>query len=91
MLKQIGSIIGWIGTALVFGAAIGSLMAGTLSDKYGRRTTLMGLSLVFLAWFGRRFGDFSAAQSGAFRLCGAVSAFTPRRIKGCDAAPGRER
>ena len=30
------------------GAAIGSLMAGTMSDKYGRRTTLMGLAMVFL-------------------------------------------
>ena len=39
---------GIVTSALVFGAAIGSLMAGTLSDKYGRRTTLMGLSLVFL-------------------------------------------
>jgi len=39
---------GIVTSALVFGAAIGSLMAGTLSDKYGRRSTLMGLSLVFL-------------------------------------------
>ncbi|KQQ32923.1 MFS transporter [Duganella sp. Leaf126] len=39
---------GVVTSALVFGAAIGSLMAGKLSDRYGRRTTLMGLSLVFL-------------------------------------------
>ncbi len=39
---------GIVTSALVFGAAFGSLMAGTLSDRYGRRTTLMGLSLVFL-------------------------------------------
>lgn len=39
---------GIVTSALVFGAAIGSLMAGTLSDKYGRRTTLLGLALVFL-------------------------------------------
>jgi major inositol transporter-like SP family MFS transporter len=39
---------GVVTSALVFGAAFGSLMAGTLSDKYGRRTTLMGLAFVFL-------------------------------------------
>ena len=39
---------GVVTSALVFGAAAGSLMAGTLSDKYGRRTTLMGLAMVFL-------------------------------------------
>lgn len=39
---------GIVTSSLVFGAALGSLLAGTLSDKFGRRTTLMGLSLVFL-------------------------------------------
>ncbi len=39
---------GIVTSALVFGAAFGSLMAGTFSDKYGRRTTLIGLSLVFM-------------------------------------------
>jgi major inositol transporter-like SP family MFS transporter len=39
---------GIVTSALVFGAAFGSLMAGTLADKYGRRATLLGLSLVFM-------------------------------------------
>lgn len=39
---------GVVTSALVFGAAFGSLMAGTLADKYGRRTTLIGLAMVFL-------------------------------------------
>jgi major inositol transporter-like SP family MFS transporter len=39
---------GIVTSSLVFGAAFGSLMAGGLSDKYGRRTTLLALSLVFL-------------------------------------------
>ena len=39
---------GIVTSALVFGAAFGSLMSGSLSDKYGRRSTLMGLALVFL-------------------------------------------
>jgi sugar porter (SP) family MFS transporter len=39
---------GIVTSALVFGAAFGSLMAGTMADRYGRRMTLMGLSLVFM-------------------------------------------
>ena len=39
---------GVVTSALVFGAAFGSLMAGSLADKFGRRTTLLGLALVFL-------------------------------------------
>ena len=39
---------GIVTSSLVFGAALGSLLAGTLSDKFGRRSTLMGLSLVFM-------------------------------------------
>jgi len=39
---------GVVTSALVFGAAVGSLMAGTLADRYGRRATLMGLAMVFL-------------------------------------------
>jgi len=39
---------GIVTSALVFGAALGSLMAGSLADKVGRRTTLMSLSFVFL-------------------------------------------
>jgi sugar porter (SP) family MFS transporter len=38
---------GLITSALVFGAAFGSLIAGHFSDKHGRRSTLMGLSLLF--------------------------------------------
>jgi len=39
---------GIVTSSLVFGAAFGSLMAGSLADKVGRRTTLLGLSLVFM-------------------------------------------
>jgi sugar porter (SP) family MFS transporter len=39
---------GVVTSALVFGAAFGSLVAGKLSDQYGRRSTLMGLAFVFL-------------------------------------------
>jgi MFS transporter, SP family, major inositol transporter len=39
---------GIVTSALVFGAAFGSLMAGTLADRFGRRMTLLGLSFVFM-------------------------------------------
>ena len=39
---------GIVTSALVFGAAVGSLMAGSLSDKFGRRMTLIWLALVFM-------------------------------------------
>jgi sugar porter (SP) family MFS transporter len=39
---------GVVTSALVFGAAVGSLMAGRLSDKFGRRMTLIWLAVVFM-------------------------------------------
>lgn len=38
---------GLITSALVFGAAFGSVFSGHFADKYGRRSTLMGLAIIF--------------------------------------------
>lgn len=38
---------GLVTSALVFGAAFGSIISGHFSDKYGRRATLMGLAILF--------------------------------------------
>ena len=38
---------GWVTGSLAFAAAIGALGCGRISDRYGRRTTIIGLSTIF--------------------------------------------
>ena len=38
---------GWVTGSLAFAAAIGALTCGRISDRYGRRTTIIGLSTIF--------------------------------------------
>lgn len=39
---------GLVASSLIFGAALGSLFAGHLADKYGRLTALKGLAILFM-------------------------------------------
>lgn len=39
---------GLVGAILAIGAAFGAIIGGTLSDRFGRRTNLLGLALVFV-------------------------------------------
>ncbi|MFT8896691.1 MAG: sugar porter family MFS transporter [Acetobacter sp.] len=39
---------GLVTSSLVIGAALGSLLCGNLADRFGRRDSLMGLSVVFM-------------------------------------------
>ena len=38
---------GWVTGSLAFAAAIGALGCGRISDRFGRRTTIIGLSTIF--------------------------------------------
>ena len=38
---------GWVTGSLAFAAAIGALTCGRISDRFGRRTTIIGLSTIF--------------------------------------------
>lgn len=86
---------GWIGGTLLIGAAIGALLGGRLSDRFGRRHNIMLLAALFLAgalmvtlapslWFMyvSRF-ILALAVGGASATVPVYLAETaPRRIRG---------
>jgi sugar porter (SP) family MFS transporter len=41
--------LGWAFSSLLFGCVLGSLFAGRITDRYGRRRILMGVALLFAA------------------------------------------
>ncbi len=59
--------------SMLLGCAVGAFIAGTLSDKYGRRTVMLGTAVLFTA---SAWGSGIASSSGEFivyRLLGGLA------------------
>jgi SP family arabinose:H+ symporter-like MFS transporter len=64
--------LGWAVSSLVWGSMVGNLLAGVLSDRFGRKATLLLTALLFFASaltaaLSRSFALFIAA-----RICGGI-------------------
>ena len=66
---------GWIGGTLLIGAAIGALLGGRLSDRFGRRHNIMLLAALFLA--GALMVTLASATVPVY-----LAETAPRRIRG---------
>jgi sugar porter (SP) family MFS transporter len=86
--------LGWAVSCLGWGAMAGNLAAGTLSDRFGRRTVLLLTAVLFLASsmtaaFSTRFAVFVAA-----RICGGLgvgAAILTAPVYIAEIAPARSR
>ncbi|QDH16825.1 sugar porter family MFS transporter [Swingsia samuiensis] len=79
-LSTIGSEI--VTSAIIFGALLGCLMAGTLSDRFGRRRTVMVAAFLFIvgtfvAAFATNVEVLSAARLVLGLAIGAASQIVP--------------
>ena len=77
-LLQLGVVI----SSLLFAAAIGALLGGIISDKIGRRKTILILALLF--FFGVLLVVFSPAgpESGTFSAAGFATLVAGRIVLG---------
>jgi sugar porter (SP) family MFS transporter len=86
--------LGWAVSCLGWGAMAGNLAAGTLSDRFGRRSVLLLTAVLFLASsltaaFSTRFAVFVAA-----RICGGLgvgAAILTAPVYIAEIAPARSR
>ncbi|MCM0583434.1 sugar porter family MFS transporter [Weissella diestrammenae] len=90
------SIVGWITSSLMLGAIVGGVLAGQLSDKWGRRKMILAASFVFA--LGAIMAGFSPNKAVAWLLIarvllglavGAASALVPSYMS--EMAPARLR
>ncbi len=49
-LENAASLVGWITSAVMFGAIFGGALAGQLSDKFGRRKMILMSAIVFMVF-----------------------------------------
>lgn len=47
-LENAAGLVGWITSAVMFGAIFGGALAGQLSDKFGRRKMILMSSIIFI-------------------------------------------
>jgi MFS transporter, SP family, arabinose:H+ symporter len=86
--------LGWAVSCLGWGAMAGNLLAGGLSDRFGRRSVLMLTAVLFLASslaaaFSTRFAVFVAARICSGLAVGAAILTAPVYI--AEMAPARSR
>jgi SP family arabinose:H+ symporter-like MFS transporter len=77
--------LGWAFSSLLFGCVLGSLLAGRITDTYGRRKILLGVALLFaltsVATAGAgNFGLFVAARFVGGLAVGGASILSPMYV-----------
>ena len=77
--------LGWAFSSLLFGCVLGSLLAGKLADRYGRRRLLIFVALLFAstsvaAGLAGSFNGFVAARFIGGLAVGGVSLISPMYV-----------
>lgn len=88
--------LGWAFSSLLFGCVVGSLFAGYLADRYGRRRLLISVAIVFALTsvataVAGSFATFIAARFFGGIAVGAVSLTSPMYIAEISPSPIRGR
>ena len=100
-LENAASLVGWITSAVMFGAIFGGALAGQLSDKFGRRKMILMSAIVFmifsvLSGISPDMGEASAYYLIIVRMLlglavGAASALVPAYMSEMAPASARGR
>lgn len=98
-LENAASLVGWITSAVMFGAIFGGALAGQLSDKFGRRKMILMSAIVFMVFsvlsgVSPDMGEASAYYLIIVRMLlglavGAASALVPAYMS--EMAPAKAR
>lgn len=98
-LENAAGLVGWITSAVMFGAIFGGALAGQLSDKFGRRKMILMSSIIFMVFsvlsgVSPDMGEASAYYLITVRILlglavGAASALVPAYMS--EMAPANSR
>ena len=86
--------LGWAFSCLLFGCVVGSVFAGRLADRYGRKRVLLAVSVMFAATsaatgLASTFTNFVAARFLGGLAVGAASLISPMYVS--EVSPPRHR